>query len=321
MNTTTARIRKCVRLALPKSGKTCLWLLKIILPISLGVRLLQYSGLLGAFSAWVEPLFSIIGLPGETAIVFVTSIFCPLYAPIALISSMTLGVREATILALMCLVSHNLIVESSVQARTGSNFWEITMLRLLMSFVIAFSLNRIMPPHTGWGTMGVSVSATAENSLWEVFALWFTSSMKVVVTILLIVTALMILHYILEEFRLMRGLSSVFAPLMTVFGLPRDTAFLWLVGNLVGLAYGGAIMVEQVEQKKLSYRNGNLLNYHLAVNHSMLEDTIIFVAIGIPALWILLPRLVFAVAVVWLRRLFNYIYTSRKIKLKIPSHE
>ncbi|MDR2810930.1 MAG: nucleoside recognition domain-containing protein [Tannerellaceae bacterium] len=313
MNTTTAKVRKCIKQALPKSVKTCLWLLKIILPISLAVRLLQYSGLLGEFSAWLEPVFSLVGLPGETAIVFLTSVFCPLYAPIALISSMALGVREATILALMCLVSHNLIVESSVQAKTGSHFWEITLLLLLMSFVIAFSLNRIMP-QTGWGTVGVTVSAATGSNLWDVLALWFMSSMKVILTIVLIVTSLMILHYLLEEFRLMRGLSTVFAPLMNVFGLPRDTAFLWLVGNVVGLAYGGAIMVEQVEQKKLSYKNGNLLNYHLAVNHSMLEDTIIFVAIGIPALWILIPRLVFAAAAVWLRRLFNSMYISRKIK-------
>ena len=309
------RVWKCIRQALPKSGKTCLWLLKIILPISLAVRLLQYWGILEKFSLCLEPLFSFIGLPGETAIVFITSAFCPLYAPVALISSMALGVREATILALMCLISHNLIVESSVQARTGSNFWEITALRLLMSLVVAFSLNRIMP-HTGWGTLGTSLHAATENSLQGVLALWLTGSMKVVVTILLIVTSLMILHYLLEEFRLMRGLSAVFAPLMALFGLPRDTAFLWLVGNMVGLAYGGAIMVEQVEQKKLSFRNGNLLNYHLAVNHSMLEDTIIFVAIGIPALWILIPRLIFAAATVWLRRLFNHVYISRKIKIR-----
>jgi hypothetical protein len=73
-------------------------------------------------------------------------------------------------------------------------------------------------------------------------------------------------------------------------------------------------MVEQVEQKKLSYKNGNLLNYHLAVSHSLLEDTIIFVAIGIPALWIIATRLFFAAAVVWLRRGYNYIYVLQKKK-------
>jgi hypothetical protein len=314
MNTLANRVWKCTRRALPKSGKTCLWLLKIILPVSLVVRLLQYSGLLERFSALLEPVFSIIGLPGETAIVFITSIFSPLYAPVALITSMALGVREATILALMCLVSHNLIVESSVQAKTGSNFWEMTLLRLLMSFVIAWVLNGIMP-RGDWGTIGVSVSAALYDNLLDVFVLWFLSSMKLVLTIVVIVTSLMILHHILEEFNLMRGLSKMLTPLMKVFGLPADTAFLWLVGNLVGLAYGGAIMVEQVEQKKLTFKNGNLLNYHLALSHSLLEDTLIFVAIGIPVLWIILTRLAFAMIAVWLRRLFNYYYTLKKKRI------
>jgi len=294
-------------MALPKSGKTCLWLLKIILPISLLVRLLQYSGWLNEISAYLEPLFSLIGLPGETAIVFITSVFCPLYAPIALITSMSLGVREATILAVMCLISHNLIVESSIQAKTGSSFWGMTILRLIMSFVIAFSLNWIMPT-VGWGEVGATQSAEICNSWGEVFILWFTSSMKVVLSILLIVTALMILHYILDEFKLMKGLASIFAPFMKIFGLPKEASFLWLVGNLVGLAYGGAIMMEQMENKKLSYANGNLLNHHLAMSHSLLEDTIIFVAIGIPALWIILSRLFFAIVIVWARRGYNYIY-------------
>lgn len=313
MNTVTTRVWKCIRLALPKAGKTSLWLLKIILPITLLVRLLQYSGLLGQMAVWLEPVFSRIGLPGETAIIFITSVFTPLYAPIALITTLSLGVREATILAVMCLISHNLIVESSVQAKTGSRFWEVTVLRLIMSFVIAFTMNLVMPLE-GWGTIGATVGAEVCDSIWQVFALWFVSSMKVVFTIVVIVTALMILHYILEEFKWMQGLSRLFAPLMKLFGLSPNSAFLWLVGNVVGLAYGGAIMMEQVEQKKLTYKEGNLLNYHLAMNHSLLEDTLIFVAIGIPALWIIVPRVTFAILVVWLRRAFNYFYI-RKLKV------
>lgn len=299
-------------MALPKAGKTCFWLLKIILPISLLVRLLQYSGMLEILSGWLKPLFSIVGLPGETAIVFITSVFCPLYAPIALITSMSLGVREATILALMCLTSHNLIVESSVQAKTGSSFWRMTVLRLCMSFVIAFALNKVMP-HEGWALVGTAQSAAVCGNLLEVFVLWLTSSIQVIVTILLIVTGLMILHYLLDEFRLMKGLSALFAPLMKLFGLPRDTAFLWLVGNVVGLAYGGAIMVEEIERKRLSTGNGNLLNFHLAMCHSLLEDTIIFVAIGISISWMVGTRLFFAILVVWIRRGYGSIYT-RKLK-------
>lgn len=308
--TAGSRIWNCIKKALPKSGKTCLWLLKIILPISLLVRLLQYSGLLDKLSAGLEPLFSLIGLPGETAIIFITSVFCPLYAPIALIGTISLGLREATILAVMCLVSHNLVVESSVQAKTGSSFWGMTFLRVAMSFVVAYFLNCVMPAE-GWGAIGISVNPEDTDSLYEVLKLWFFSSLKVVFTILVIVTALMIVHYLLDEFRLMKKLSALFAPLMKLFGLPANTAFLWLVGNVVGLAYGGAIMMEQIEQKNLTRREGDILNYHLAMNHSMLEDTIIFVAIGIPAMWILFTRLLFAILVVWGRRGYGYLKTAR----------
>jgi hypothetical protein len=280
-------------------------LLKIILPISFIVRLLDYSGVLGVISTHVEPVFAILGLPGETAIVFLTSIFSPLYAPIALISSMTLGVREATILSIMCLVSHNLIIESSVQAKTGSNFWMMITLRLLSSLFIAFILNIVMP-HGDCAIVGTGVGTELDAELGDILLSWITGSTNVIITIIVIVTSLMILHYILEEFRLMRGISSVLSPLMKLFGLSGDSAFLWLVGNLVGLAYGGAIMVEQVEQKKLTLKDGNLLNYHLAISHSLLEDTLIFVAIGIPALWIISSRLLFAAIVVWCRRLIKH---------------
>ena len=142
------RLLKCVKDALPKAGKISLWLLKIILPVSLFVRFLQYSGALSYFAEFLNPLFNLIGLPGETAIVFLTSIFLPLYASIAVMTSLTITLREATILTLMCLLSHNLLVESAVQKKTGSSFWWMTTLRILMSIVVAFVLNKIMPAST-----------------------------------------------------------------------------------------------------------------------------------------------------------------------------
>ena len=60
------RVWGCILKALPKAGKTCLWLLKIILPISLLVRILQYSGILGQISDWLVPVFSLVGLPGDS---------------------------------------------------------------------------------------------------------------------------------------------------------------------------------------------------------------------------------------------------------------
>jgi len=40
----------------------------------------------------------------------------------------------------------------------------------------------------------------------------------------------------------------------------------------------------------------------VAISHSMLEDTAIFVAMGLPILWVMLPRIILATLTVWIQR-------------------
>jgi hypothetical protein len=91
---------------------------------------------------------------------------------------------------------------------------------------------------------------------------------------------------------------------MKLFGLPLQSAFLWLVANVVGLAYGSAIMIEYVKSGKANRYEANLLNHHIAISHSLLEDTLLFVAIGVNAMWVTFPRVIMAMIVVWGVRLF-----------------
>ena len=57
------------------------------------------------------------------------------------------------------------------------------------------------------------------------------------------------------------------------------------------------------EQRKIVRReDANDVNYHLIMNHSLLEDTIVFTATGISALLLVSVRLALAVALVWTRR-------------------
>ena len=90
---------------------------------------------------------------------------------------------------------------------------------------------------------------------------------------------------------------------MQIMGLSRDSSFLWFVAQTLGLTYGSVVMIDAVENNEISARNADLLNYHIAVNHSLLEDTLLFVAIGVPAGWIIFPRILLAIVVVWSVRL------------------
>lgn len=297
------RLVKCVRLALPRSLSICLWLFKVMLPISLAVRVLQYVGVIDWLAGYLSPVFSYIGLSGDSAFVFLTSIFLPLYPTIAVMTTLTLTLREATILAVMCLISHNLPVECSVAHKTGSRFGEIVAFRIIMSFVAAVALNWLLPQSDA--PFNFLASATTEVTSWGMLLTqWLTSSLSLIVTIVLIVTALMVLQRVLEEFGWMHRIAHSLSPLMRLFGLPSGCSLLWLTGNVVGMAYGAAIMIDEVEEGRLTREEANLVNHHLGVSHSLLEDTMLFVAMGISFWWICLTRLVLAMIAVWTMRLW-----------------
>lgn len=295
------RLYKCLLRAMPRSLSICLWLFKVMLPISLAVRVLQYVGVIDWLAAYLSPVFSYIGLSGDSAFVFLTSIFLPLYPTIAVMTTLTLTLREATILAVMCLVSHNLPVECSVAHKTGSRFGEIVVFRIFMSLVAAIVLNWLMPQSDAPFNF-LSMGGAEVTSWGMLFTQWLTSSLTLIITIVLIVTALMVLQRVLEEFGWMHRIAHSLSPLMRLFGLPSGCSLLWLTGNVVGMAYGAAIMIDEVEQGRLTRHEANLVNHHLGVSHSLLEDTMLFVAMGISFWWIFLTRLILAMIAVWTMR-------------------
>lgn len=295
--------------ACKKSGRTTLWLLKIILPVSLIVRLLDYYGVVAFIASLLDPVFVYLGLPGSTAIVFITSIFLPLYAPLAIITSMSVTLRELTILALMCQISHNLPVESAIQAKTGTPFWTVTALRIGMSIAVGLVLNLILPQDMGYPVF-VQTEATVFTSLGQLGLVWLKSSLQVILLIAVIVFSLNLLYGILLSYNLISKLSKGVESLLRFFGLSPNTGFLWLIGYIVGLAYGGALMMDQMEDGKVNRTDANLLNYHLAMSHSILEDNILFIALGVSVWWILGVRFTAAWFVVWVRRLI--------LKIKFP---
>ncbi|MTK54146.1 nucleoside recognition domain-containing protein [Paludibacter sp.] len=292
------RVVSCIRLALPKATHTIVWLLKLMLPVALFVSFLQYWGVMDWMAQYLSPVFIHIGLPGASAIVFITSLFLPLYSVLAVIATMTLGMREITILAIMCLISHSLIIETAVQKRTGSSVLNMLVVRIGMSFTAAVLLNWLLPT-TGFAVSHSTEQVTHLSSVTDVLLLWAKSSIMLIIKVSLILYGLFILQNLLNEFKWLDKISSFFAPIMRFFGLSREVSFLWFVAQTLGLAYGSAVVIEQVEKGIVNKRDANMLNYHIAVNHSLLEDTLLFVSIGVSMFWIVVPRIGLAFLVVW----------------------
>lgn len=306
------RIIGCVQKALPSGFRTSLWFLKIMLPVSFVVMLLSYFNILPYIASLASPLFTLLGLPGDAALVFVTSICTNIYTVLAVMSTLDFTVREATILAVMCLISHGFFIETLVQKKTGSSPWRMIMLRLAGSFVAAIGLNLFLPENGG----GLPSAAVVSAGFSEALLHWLEASVWLCLKIFTIILSLVILQRLLDEFGMLKTMSRFFSPLMQLFGLPRSASFLWIVGNTVGLAYGSAIMMDYAASGVLDKKDADLLNHHLAVSHSELEDPLLFMMIGLPIVWLMLPRFVLAILAVWLRRL-EWDYKERRIPLSL----
>lgn len=294
------RLANCVKSSLPQGMKTVVWLLKLTIPVSFAVFLLDFLGILNILAGWLTPLFKMIGLSGQASVVLITSFFTNIYSAIAVMTTLGIGYREGTILAVMCLISHALIVETAIQKKTGSNPWRMVVIRLSASFIAAILLNLMLP------SQSVIVSANLIHETKEFLPalhIWLTNISVTILKIVILVNLLLILQKILNEFGLIKWILMPFIPLLRIMGLPSSTGFLWMVAYTLGLSYGGAIMISQSEEGKLSPEDADLLNHHIALSHSQLEDTLLFVAVGYPIVILVLPRILLSIVYVWIRRL------------------
>lgn len=285
---------------LPKTLKTCLWLIRITTIVTLGVLFLEYFNILPWISKALNPIFNLIGLPGEAALAYVSGYFVNVYSAIAVISTLNLDIRSITILAVMILCSHNMITETAVLKKTGSSAIRMVVIRTAAAFILGFTLNLIMPEIQ----QGLKIEIIEANlSLVQMLKEWFFDTLYLIVLMSTLIFALSIIQRLLTEFGVIKWLSKIFSPVLAFFGLPPKTSFLWIVANTLGLAYGAAVMIDEAESGNVTKKEIDLLNHHIAISHSNLEDVLLLASVGAIIWWLLVARWVFAFVLVWELRL------------------
>jgi hypothetical protein len=306
---TTTRVSQralaAARSALPGALRTAWWMVRLTVMVSLGVEVLHYAGILQWMSECLSPLFGLVGLPGEAALAFISGYFVNVYAAVAVIATLNLDGRMITILAVMLLCAHNMIIESPVQQKCGTPLWRIFLVRTLGALILGFCLHLLLPASPAHEAGGHVLPAPAELPLSGLLEKWIKSTVLLIIKMFAIIMSLSVVQRILAEFGVIRVLSKLFRPLLVVFGLPARTSFLWIVANVLGLAYGAAIMIEETERGKISRSDADLLNHHIGVSHSNLEDILLLYAAGAFFWWMLLSRWCLSIVLVWERRFEN----------------
>ena len=302
---TKQRIVACVKEVLPSTTKTCIWIIKITVAVSFAMMLLKYFDILPWISNAVSPVFRIFGLPGSAALAYVSGYFVNVYSCIAVMTTLELDWRALTILCTMVMCSHSMVLETAVIKKTGASGVRLVIVRTLSAFILGIVLNRILP---GSPDLSAAEAVAGEKlTFWLTLWQWLLSALKLVLMMIAIIYSLNILQRLLREFGIMEKIAKVFRPLMTVFGLPSNTVFLWIVANIIGLGYGAAAMLDELGRGDVSHRDVLLLDTHICISHSNLEDLLLLTACG--AVWwiLLLSRWAMSILLVWEQRLEFYI--------------
>ncbi|OCL26913.1 nucleoside recognition domain-containing protein [Orenia metallireducens] len=132
-------------------------------------------------------------------------------------------------------------------------------------------------------------------------------SLGMLKTVALILFPLLIGVEIVDDLGLLDKFSSLFAPILRNFKLPKDASLPLIVAQVFGITYGAGLIIRSVEEDRLSASELMTMAVFLMVCHAVVEDTLLFVAIGGNGLIMLGSRVVLAVFI-------TYLYTRYFVK-------
>jgi hypothetical protein len=145
----------------------------------------------------------------------------------------------------------------------------------------------------------------------------FSGSIESVYSIARVVIPLMIVMELLKELKVLDKISELFKPVTGFLGISKKGAFPIIVGLFLGLAFGAGIIIKSAKEGELSKRDLFLIIVFLVACHSVIEDTLIFVAVGANG-WLLLGMriLVAVILTILISKYINKSFIIKKILYK-----
>lgn len=316
MNKFVFRCKKAIKEATPAALRTAWWMVRITVSVSFLMFLLKFSGILIWISVALGPFFHLFGLPGDAALAYISGYFINVYSCVAVLSTIDIPLRAITIIGAMTLAAHAMPVESAVQKKTGSSLLSVLLVRTLGSFVLGFLLNLLLPGSPDFSNekqqaLSLIPFFQIQGNFLQEFLVWGEMICHLILKMLVIIYVLNMLQRLLREFGILEYISKMIGFLMSIFGLPRKLSFLWIIANVLGLSYGAAIMIDEAQSGKLTKREIDLLNAHIGISHSNVEDLALVTMAGASCGIVLVLRWLMSLVVVWCFRLY-YWFLDRK---------
>lgn len=280
----------------------------------------SYFGLAEPVARALDGVTGLLGLPGEALIVLFFSVFFNLFAAIGAVVAFGLSGAELSVVALMCLVAHNVAYEAAFMRKTGSSAAKMALMRIVWALGLAWLIGLFRGhrapviaelPGLGWfvravgsvGGEGGGASALAAATDAAAFTRAWLSEIALR---LAIYVPLVFLARVLRAMATASGLYIVAGklaePFMPIFGLPRRESLAWALAVGAGYRPASGVLDQRIRDGAMKKQDADLFNHYAALCHGLLEDTVYLALAGASIPMMLLARLLAGPVVVWFER-------------------
>jgi hypothetical protein len=272
--------------------------LRLIIPVTFVVKAIDLLGFIKVIANFLAPIFELMGLPASFGLVYATTALANLYSGLYVFlnytSSEQFSTAQVTVIGTMMLVSHSLLIELQVAHRVGARRW----------FMAGFMLNIILK----WGQW---LQGSAKILLPKVQAKtsfiwheWLLAQLESYATIVIIIFFILFIMRVLQVIGVVAWLEKTLKPAVAKIGLGPQIIPLTIIGMLVGLVFGAALIIKEKDENphipKKEYIYAMVL---LGLCHAIIEDTLLVMSIGASMWGALVFRMPFSF-------LFTYLFVQ-----------
>ena len=296
------RFLKFIYQTLQQSLRTSWVLFKIMIPVSIVIKVVTELGLLPYIGKILSPIMKLVGLPGEMGIVWATSLLVNIYGGllsfVAIAWQVEVSHAQLTVLLSMILVAHSFPVELQISSKAGVKLWVMFVIRFGFAIVLGVILNLIYT-YGNYLQEAIVLNPIVSNradSLW----LWALNELKNYALIIVIIFVLILALKLLEKVGVVKLLNKMLYPVLKVLGIGKEVIPISLIGLTLGLSYGGALIIDEAKTKKLPKRDVFYAMTLMGLCHSMIEDTLLMISFGGHVSGIVFARIIFALIITYI---------------------
>jgi spore maturation protein SpmB len=271
-------------------------LFKIMIPIIVVVKVFQELGLIALMAKPLMPFMSLMGLPGEMGLVWATAMINNIYGGMIVFVSLSpqfpLTTAQVTILGTMILIAHSLPIELEIARKSGNRFLFQWFMRMGSALIVGILLYHIYD-FSGW-------LQTPNHLLWVPEAepvnllSWGMDQLQNLGLIFTIIFGLITLMKILDFLKVTKVFIRIFNPVLRLLGIGPAAAPLTIIGMVMGLAYGGGLIIHEARSGKVENQDIFFAVSFMGLAHSVFEDTLLMVVLGAHLSGLLWIRVLYA---------------------------